>query len=240
DNALFHSTQVTGDWFVGDTAGPAANMTNVALKGLIALRSMVEIQNPLIDRSSESSKCLNAANSGLEQWIRLSDYGTKFTYQSNAKNHLLHALYADKLLGLNFVPESVHERQRIQLTSSMKRYGVPLTDQNNFATIAHQYFTIAALTASNSSFLGNSTFRAIKNYTEALINPNLTALVDTYDATTGVAAAGSAARGSVGGVFAILALRKGEVKTIQPIGTSSANSAGKMDELWLYTRSYMH
>ncbi|KAH7339836.1 hypothetical protein B0J17DRAFT_627866 [Rhizoctonia solani] len=206
DNALFHPSQVTGDWFVGDAAGPAGNMTNVALKGLIALR--------------------NAANSGLEQWIQLSDYGTKFTYQSNTKLYLLHGLYADKLLGLNFVPESVYERQRTQYRSGMKRYGVPLTDGSNFTTIAHQFFTIAALR--NSTFLGNWTFTAIKNYTEASVNADLVALADTYDAVTGVAAAGSAARGSVGGAYAVLALTKGEVKAIDPIMAPTPNSAGRI------------
>ncbi|KAG8708671.1 hypothetical protein FRC11_006266 [Ceratobasidium sp. 423] len=233
DNALFHLPEVTGDWFVGDAAGPAGNMTNVALKGLIALRSMAEIQNSLIDQSSESSKYLNAANSGLEQWIQLSDYGTKFTYQSSTeqsdtKQYLLHALYADKLLGLNFVPESVYERQRAQYMSGMKRYGVPITNANNFTTIAHQYFTIAALSASNSAFASNSTFIAIKNYTEASVNANLTALADTYDAETGVAVAGAVARGSVGGAYAVLALRKGEVKSINPIRVPSSNSAGRI------------
>ncbi|KAF8750751.1 hypothetical protein RHS01_08854 [Rhizoctonia solani] len=227
DNALFHGLEVTGDWFVGDAAGPSANMTNVALKGLIALQSMVEIQSSLIDKSSESPKYLNAANSGLKQWIQHSDYGTKVAYQSNAKNYLLRALYADKLLGLNFVPESVYQRQRAQFASDLKQYGVPLTDQNNFTTITHQYFTIAALTANNSSFLSNSAFRAIKNYTGSLINADLAALADTYDAATGAAAAGSAARGSVGGSFTVLALKKGEVKQIHPIMVPTPNSTIK-------------
>ncbi|CAE6470684.1 unnamed protein product [Rhizoctonia solani] len=209
ENALFYSPEVTGDWFVGEAAGPAGNMTNVALKGLIALRSMVEIQKYVIGKSNESPKYLGAANSGLERWIQLSDYGTidKFSYQSNTKQYLLHALYADKLLGLNFVPESVYVRQRTQYTSDMKRYGVPLTDVNNFTTIAHQYFTIAALTAGNSTFLGNPTFTAIKNYTGASVNANLTALADTYNADTGVAVAQTVARGNVGGAYAVLALK---------------------------------
>ncbi|KEP53542.1 putative glutaminase GtaA [Rhizoctonia solani 123E] len=227
ENALFHSPEVTGDWFVGEAAGPAGNMTNVALKGLIALRSMVEIEKYVIGKSNVSPKYLDAANSGLERWIQLSDYGTKFSYQSNTKQYLLHALYADKLLGLNFVPESVYARQRTQYTSGMKQYGVPLTDANNFTTIAHQYFTIAALTAGNSTFLGNSTFTAIKNYTGASVNANLTALADTYNADTGVAVAQTVARGNVGGAYAVLALKMGEVKSISPILAPSGNSAGK-------------
>ncbi|CUA66635.1 hypothetical protein RSOLAG22IIIB_00076 [Rhizoctonia solani] len=200
NDALFHLSEVTGDWFVGDAAGPAGpagNITNVALKGLIALRLRFSHLCPF----SDSSKYLDAANSGLEQWIQLSDYGTRFSYQSNTKQYLLHALYADKLLGLNFVPESVYEQQRVQYASGMERYGVPLTDANNLTTIAHQYFTIAALTAGNTRFLGSSTFAAIKNYTKALVNANLTALADTYDAETGVAIANTVPRGSVGCCF---------------------------------------
>jgi hypothetical protein len=83
-----------------------------------------------------------------------------------------------------------------------------MTDQNHFTTIARQYFTVAALTANNSSFLGNSNFRAIKNYTKVLANSNSTALANTYDAATGVAVAGSVSRRSVGSAFAILALTK--------------------------------
>ncbi|KAJ1304805.1 hypothetical protein OPQ81_005940 [Rhizoctonia solani] len=186
--------RVTSDWLVGDAAGPAGNTTNIALKGIITLRSMTEIQNSVIGKSNEASKYLNAANLVLEQSIQLSDYGSKFTCesstaeQSNTKQYLLRALYADKILGSNFVPESVYERQRTRFTSdmSMERYGVPITDRNNFTTITHKHFTVTALSAGNLSFFGNLTFTTVKNYTRVLVNTSLTALAHTHDNEIGV------------------------------------------------------
>ncbi|KDN49683.1 hypothetical protein RSAG8_01748, partial [Rhizoctonia solani AG-8 WAC10335] len=59
-NATFHQEQLTGDWFV---TAPAANQTNLALKGLIALKSIVEIQKA-VGMTNESSTFESAANSG--------------------------------------------------------------------------------------------------------------------------------------------------------------------------------
>ncbi|CAE6514158.1 unnamed protein product, partial [Rhizoctonia solani] len=204
DNAAFHQEQLTGDWFV---TAPAANQTNLALKGLIALKSMVEIQKA-VGMNNESSPYENAANSGLDQWIQLSSSGTKYTYQSSQQPQLLHGLYADKLLGLNFVPESVYAQQRTQWTAGMKPFGVPLTGEGTTTSTTWQYFTLAALTASDTSLLSNSSFTPIKNFVmRSQGDAKVIAPADVYDAVSGNAVEGYGLRGNVGGSYALLALR---------------------------------
>ncbi|CAE6416192.1 unnamed protein product [Rhizoctonia solani] len=201
-NALVHSEQLTGDWFM---TTPASNQTNLALKGLIALKSMVEIQKA-VGMTNESSKYENAANSGLQQWIELSGSGTKFTYQSSSQQpQLLHSLYADKILGLNFVPESVYATQRTQWTTGTKAFGVPLNDQGPTTSIAWQYFTLAALTIGDTSLLNSAPFSPTRNFT-LKTQDKVYALADVYDAATGIASPGYGLRGNVGGFYALLAL----------------------------------
>ncbi|KAJ1304799.1 hypothetical protein OPQ81_005935 [Rhizoctonia solani] len=203
-NATFHQEQLTGDWFM---TTPAANQTNLALKGLIALKSMVEIQKA-VGMTNESSTYENAAHLGLEQWIQLSGSGTKYTYQSSSQQpQLLHGLYADKILGLDFVPESVYAQQRMQWTAGMKTFGVPLNGEGTTTSTAWQYFTLAALVTNDTSLLSNSSFTPIKNFamrtqTDAkVVNP-----ADVYDTVTGNAVEGYGLRGNVGGSYALLAL----------------------------------
>ncbi|KAH7339830.1 hypothetical protein B0J17DRAFT_376116 [Rhizoctonia solani] len=202
-NATFHQEQLTGDWFV---TAPAANQTNLALKGLIALKSMVEIQK-VVGMTNESSAYENAANSGLEQWIQLSSSGTKYTYQSSQQPQLLHGLYADKLLGLSFVPESVYAQQRAQWTAGMKPFGVPMNGESTTTSTAWQYFTLAALTTGDTSLLSNSSFSPIKNFVmRSQGDAKVIAPADVYDAVTGNALQGYGLRGNVGGSYALLAL----------------------------------
>ncbi|KAH7306043.1 DUF1793-domain-containing protein, partial [Rhizoctonia solani] len=200
---LVGNATLTGDWFM---TAPAANQTNLALKGLIALKSMVEIQK-VVGMTNESSAYENAANSGLEQWIQLSSSGTKYTYQSSQRPQLLHGLYADKLLGLSFVPESVYAQQRAQWTAGMKPFGVPMNGESTTTSTAWQYFTLAALTTGDTSLLSNSSFSPIKNFVmRSQGDAKVIAPADVYDAVTGNALQGYGLRGNVGGSYALLAL----------------------------------
>lgn len=71
-----------------------------------------------------------------------------------------------------------------------------------------QYFTLAALTANDTTILNSTTLTPIKNFVIRLqANAGVAAPADVYDVATGVATKGYAARGNVGGVYAILALR---------------------------------
>ncbi|CAE6513871.1 unnamed protein product [Rhizoctonia solani] len=221
-NAVIHEAQLTGDWF---TTTPAANQTNLALKGLIALKSMVEIQKA-VGMTNESSNYENAAKSGLEQWIQLSSSGTKYTYQSSSQQpQLLHALYADKILGLSFVPESIYAQQRTQWTAGMKSFGVPMNGEGTTTSTAWQYFTLAALTASDTSLLSNSSFTPIKNFViKSQSDPKVVTPADVYDAATGIASKGYGLRGNVGGSYALLALSV-PTKTIAEVPASPSPPA---------------
>ncbi|KDN49675.1 hypothetical protein RSAG8_01740, partial [Rhizoctonia solani AG-8 WAC10335] len=221
-HAVTHEAQLTGDWFM---PAPAANQTNLALKGLIALKSMVEIQKA-VGMANESSTYENAANSGLEQWIQLSSSGTKYTYQSNSQQpHLLHGLYADKILGLNFVPESVYAQQRTQWTAGMKSFGVPLNGEGTTTSTVWQYFTLAALTTSDTSPLSDSSFTPIKNFViRAQSDPRVIAPADVYDSATGLASKGYGLRGNVGGSYALLAL-SAPTRTITEVPASPSPPA---------------
>ncbi|QRV79596.1 glutaminase GtaA [Ceratobasidium sp. AG-Ba] len=217
-NALIPSNQLTPDWY---ESAPAINQTNIALKGLIALRSMVEIQNA-VGMSNESSTYSDAADNGLQQWIQLSSSGTKFTYAGSPQPFLLHALYADKLLGLNFVPDNIYAQQRTQYSSGMKQFGVSLTGGDTLTSTAWQYFTLAALAAGQSNFAATNTLTPVKNFAAAAQDgAKIWAPADVYDITTGAAVEGYGGRGHVGGAYALLALNV-QAQPVIPVAASPA------------------
>ncbi|QRV94234.1 glutaminase GtaA [Ceratobasidium sp. AG-Ba] len=217
-NALIPSNQLTPDWY---ESAPAINQTNIALKGLIALRSMVEIQNA-VGMSNESSTYSDAANNGLQQWIQLSSSGTKFTYAGSPRPFLLHALYADKLLGLNFVPDNIYAQQRTQYSSGMKQFGVSLTGGDTLTSTAWQYFALAALAAGQSNFAATNTLTPVKNFAAAAQDgAKIWAPADVYDVTTGAAVEGYGGRGYVGGAYALLALNA-QAQPVIPVAASPA------------------
>ncbi|GAB1525000.1 hypothetical protein RhiTH_008156 [Rhizoctonia solani] len=148
----------------------------------------------------------DAAKSGLEQWMELSKLGTKFRYESSSEQpQLLHGLYADKILGLNFVPESVYAAQRTQWATGTKSFGVPFNEQYSITSIPWQYFTLAAMITGDTSLLNSAPFAPIKNFTSKA-QDNIYGLADVYDSITGIASPGYGLRGNVGGSYALLAL----------------------------------
>lgn len=90
---------------------------------------------------------------------------------------------------------------------AIEQYGVSLTGADTVTSTAWQFFTLAALSASNSSIL-STTLPPIKAFVSTQqTKVDVPAPADVYDIGSAVAMLGYAARGNVGGAYAILALR---------------------------------
>lgn len=109
DESLIPANQLSTD----DFAGTLANQTNLALKGIIGLKAMSKIAELTGNEDTFGS----TADDYLTKW---KGYGintaadpphTTLSYGDDASHGLLYNLYADKLLGLDFVDSDIYDMQ---------------------------------------------------------------------------------------------------------------------------------
>lgn len=202
DEALIPANQISTD----DFAGSLANQTNLALKGIIALKAMGEMGS-LISNTSASSYYAGVAQSYLPQWVR---YGTNnasnpphtvLDYNDTTSWGLLYNLYADRLLGLNFVYESIYTMQSNFYPTVALKYGVPLDSRHDWVKSDWEMFAAAVAEKSTRDMLINLQVKWIQETTTT------TPYGDLFDgATGGYTGVNFKARPVVGGLFALLAL----------------------------------
>jgi len=100
----------------------AVNQTNLALKGIIGIGAMAKISSCMVV-SSDASTYGGTAQSYIEQWQSLSisqdktHLMTSFGQQASAG--LIYNLYADKLLQLDLVPQSMYDLQTSHYISQL-------------------------------------------------------------------------------------------------------------------------
>ena len=106
EDSLIPAEQLSTD----DFAGRLANQTNLAIKGIIGIKAMSEIAKIMGD-TEKAHNYSSVASSYVQQWqkLALSSDKTHLTlaYGNDATWGLAYNLFADKLLGLNFIPQSV-------------------------------------------------------------------------------------------------------------------------------------
>lgn len=199
DEALIPASQISTD----DFAGSLANQTNLALKGIIALKAMGQISNLTGTTSTYDA----TADSYLPQW---ENYGINFNatpahamldYNDADSNGLLYNLYADRLLGLNFVPERIYTIQSEFYPTVALAYGVPLDTRHNWVKSDWELWAAAIADESTRDlFIG---LHAHWLDTTSQTTP----YGDLLDGDTGgYTTAEFKARPVVGGLFSLLAL----------------------------------
>lgn len=108
-------------------ATPSAKMTNLAVKGIIALAAMSEMAK-LANRSDDMTQYSTTTKSYIAQWktMALSNNGQHLTYSyDNNQSWILgFNLYMDKLLKTNIVEPDVFVTQESWLKSRVNAYGI--------------------------------------------------------------------------------------------------------------------
>lgn len=145
--ALIPANQLSTD----DFQGTLANQTNLALKGIIAIQAMSQIATKT-GHTADASNYSDIASTYLSRWqvygINSDAYPphTNLAYQEPDSHGLLYNLYADKLLGLGFVPQSVYDMQSTFYPTVAETYGVPL-DTRNTVTKSDWEMWVAAISS---------------------------------------------------------------------------------------------
>ncbi|KAI0335016.1 DUF1793-domain-containing protein [Cubamyces sp. BRFM 1775] len=203
DQALTPSNQLNAD------SQSAANMTNLAIKGIIGVKAMAEISRALgqdLDAQQYDSHAAalvgswqSLATSSDQQHI-LGIYGNQNSWA------LMYNIYADLLLGTNIVSQTLLKGQTafyntLFNSGNLLSYGIPLDSFiGDTTSAAWQLFTAA--TVQDSGVQG----RLIDGvWARANNNGTGGTFPDVYDPSTGITTSGTAGP-AVGGLFSILAL----------------------------------
>ena len=132
DTTLIPQNQISTD----DFAGPAANQTNLAIKGIIGIGAMAKIAN-LTGNTADGANYTNIATSYIPQWIGFCNDTTanpphtEFNYNNESSYSLLYNIFGDAELGLGLVPQSVYDMQSDFYPTVFNEYGVLLDTRPN-------------------------------------------------------------------------------------------------------------
>ncbi|PBK93234.1 DUF1793-domain-containing protein [Armillaria gallica] len=188
-----------------------ANMTNLAIKGIIGIKAMSEIGQAL-GKSQDAEMYSSIAKSYVEKWQTLagskghllSSYGGVVDSDSSSWS-LVYNLYADKLLGTGLVDSNIYSNQDSfysQKTGASNVYGIPY-DSRASGNSAKSHWTMFAAGASNDT-VRDTLISLI--HTKAGSNISAGVFPLTYGSDNGSTISGWASPGQ-GAMFSLMALR---------------------------------
>ncbi|KAJ3759151.1 hypothetical protein EV360DRAFT_82372 [Lentinula raphanica] len=184
-----------------DFAGPLPNQTNLAIKGIIGIKAMSVISKKYLDDSDAASSYSSTAASYLKKWktYGISSDETHLTleYGKGSTNVLAFNLAMDKLLGLNFIPDSVNSMQSTYYKNHLEKYGFPIDSRSTYTSAEWMIWT--SMTTSDS--VRDSFIKAIHKWLSS--GTSDTPFTDRFDDTTG-AISFNKNRPVIGGNLALL------------------------------------
>ncbi|KZT71472.1 DUF1793-domain-containing protein [Daedalea quercina L-15889] len=181
---LVANTLIPGDQLsTNDIAGPLANQTNLAIKGIIGIQAMSEMA-ALAGNTSAAANYSGIASSYVSQWLELATAsdGQHLTlaYGNDSSYGITYNMYADKLLGTNIIPQSVFDMQSTWYENNHNAYGVPLDTRHLYVMTAWEMLTAAMVNTAARNLL----IDAIYAFSSSGLNHY--AYSDWFDTTTGI------------------------------------------------------
>ncbi|KAJ6528989.1 hypothetical protein B0H19DRAFT_1333719, partial [Mycena capillaripes] len=140
-NSLIPEQQIPADARDIKLAQNHSNITNLALKGIIAIQAMSEISKSL-GETTDAQKYEANAKKLVQSWTNLtsSPSGLRWTYGDPSSFGLMYNLFADKMLQLNVIPAS----SSVLSNNSAPAFGFPLSTDSNFTRSDWTLFSAAA------------------------------------------------------------------------------------------------
>ncbi|KAJ7917724.1 hypothetical protein B0H13DRAFT_2322076 [Mycena leptocephala] len=198
-NSLIPEQQNPADARYTKLAQNHGNITNLALKGIIAIQAMSEISRSL-GETADAQKYEANAKTLMQSWANLtsSPSGLRWTYGDPSSFGLMYNLFADKLLHLN-----VYDAEsRVLSGNSAPAFGFPLSTDSNF-TGRSDWTLFSAATVPDT---GTRDLLISAVHKQAGSNATLGPFPNLYNVQTGANLKGFASPAQ-GAMFAILALK---------------------------------
>ncbi|OZJ01499.1 hypothetical protein BZG36_05573, partial [Bifiguratus adelaidae] len=142
-NALYPANQLTTD----DFAGPIANASNLALKGILAIGEMGRIAN-LVGQQTDAYHYTSTAGSYIQTWNQVSmDPSGQYlnlAYGDSGSWSLKYNAFPDKPLGLNLIPTVTINLEDAKSRSVENAYSVPLDIRHTYTKGDWEMWTAAS------------------------------------------------------------------------------------------------
>ncbi|KAF7378318.1 hypothetical protein MSAN_00257500 [Mycena sanguinolenta] len=227
-NALIPGNQYSADARDGILVQSHANLTNLALKGIIGIQAMAEVSQ-IMGQGADAQDYMASATSLMQSWVNLASISghLRWTYDESTSG-LMYNLLADKLLQLNLVPASVYTAESMTLSDNQVQgpFGFPLSSDNTSA--ARSDWTLFSAAAAPDNTTRDLLITAVRNHASS----NLTGGIfpTLYDVQTGLvqAAPNTFASPAQGAMFSVLALNVANQTIVVPASstTRGASPAG--------------
>ncbi|KAI5899416.1 DUF1793-domain-containing protein [Schizophyllum commune H4-8] len=134
-----------------DFAGSLPNQTNLAVKGIIALEAMSVIKEKYQSDEEAAKSYHDTAASYLTTWQEhgISADGSHLTleYGNHTTDVLAYNLAMDKLLGLDFIPDSVNDMQSAYYATNTAKYGFPIDSRTAYTSAQWMIWTTLSTTS---------------------------------------------------------------------------------------------
>ncbi|KAL1942377.1 hypothetical protein VTO73DRAFT_5979 [Trametes versicolor] len=213
NNSLSPSDQLSADTEIQNSA----NMTNLALKGLIGVKAMSEISRAL-GQQDDAKLYHGHATALAASWesLALSSDGTRLlgVYGNEQTWALMYNIYADRLLDTGIILQSQTAFYKTLLNSSAPKFGLPI------ASNASGISNTAWLLFTTGTVLDDDVRDGLINgvWTRASFNQTTGPFPDAYDSATGAIQGGSNtnAGSPFGAMFSLLALNVPNVTIAAP------------------------
>ena len=182
-----------------------SNQTNLAIKGIIGLKAMSQIA--LLTNNDDPFA--EVADRYLKGWKELAINSqanpphTTLSYGDKDSHGLLYNIYADKLLSLDFIDQSIFDMQSNFYPTVASEFGVALDTRHTWTKSDWEMFAAAVASEPTRDMFISRLARWVGATTSDR------AMTDLYDSQTGAYPAGGpyfVARPVMGGMFALLAL----------------------------------
>lgn len=155
NNALIPRNQLSTD----DFAGRLTNQTNLAIKGIVALKAMSVISQVVGD-TADAGKYNTTATKYYNDWegfaVDPPERHTTLQYQLRSSWGLLYNTYPDKLLNLGLIPKDIYSMQSAWYRTVSQLFGVPLDSRGSWTKSDWQMWTAATCEPSTRRLFVNA------------------------------------------------------------------------------------
>ncbi|KAF7378321.1 hypothetical protein MSAN_00258100 [Mycena sanguinolenta] len=229
-NALIPGNQYSADARDEILVQNHANVTNLALKGIIGIQAMAEVCQ-IMGQGADAQNYTASATSLMQSWVNLTSVSghLRWTYDETTFG-LMYNLLADKLLQLNLVPASVYTAESTTLSDNPVQgpFGFPLSSDNTSA--ARSDWTLFSAAAAPDNTTRDLLITAVRNHASSSVTAGT--FPTLYDVQTGLVQASPNAFSSPaqGAMFSVLALNVANQTIVVPSITGGSPAGSGSDD----------